>query len=64
MTKLGRPTGGRKNKTVQFRCTQEFIDKMDNLSDALGMDTRTELIEYLVEFIPALAAQNGDCKDE
>jgi hypothetical protein len=64
MTKLGRPTSGRKNKVMQIRCTQEFLDEVDSLCAAFGMDSRTELIEYLVDFIPALAAQKGECLDE
>ena len=56
---MARTTDNPKNKTVSFRATEEFIDRMDALADAFGMN-RTELIEYLVEYIPHLATE---CKD-
>ena len=48
-----------KDKVLQIRCTQSFLDEMDELRSAFGMN-RTELIEYLVEYIPHLATQERD----
>lgn len=45
-----------KTKVLQIRCTQEFLDTVDELRSAFGMN-RTELIEYLVQYLPALAEQ-------
>jgi len=52
-----------KDKTFQIRCDQEFLDTVDELRNAFGMN-RTELIEYLVQYIPELAGQNKDGEDE
>ena len=43
-----------KDKTFQIRCDQEFLDMVDELRQAFGMN-RTELIEHLVHYYPALA---------
>lgn len=43
-----------KNKVLQIRCTQAFLDDVDELREALGMN-RTELIEYLIRYLPTLA---------
>ena len=52
-----------KDKTFQIRCDQEFLDTVDELRQAFGMN-RTELIEYLVQYIPSLAEQqNGAVND-
>jgi hypothetical protein len=45
-----------KDKVLQIRCTQEFLDQVDTLRQDLGMN-RTELIEYLVQYLPFLAKQ-------
>ena len=45
-----------KDKVIQIRCNQEFLDLVDELRHALGMN-RTELIEHLVYYYPALAEQ-------
>jgi hypothetical protein len=49
-----RRTDNPKNKVLQIRCTQEFLDEVDGLREAFGMN-RTELIEYLVQYLPTLA---------
>lgn len=45
-----------KDKVLQIRCTQEFLDIVDELRHAFGLN-RTELIEHLVHYYPALVAQ-------
>jgi hypothetical protein len=45
-----------KDKILNIRCTQEFLNTVDELCSAFGMN-RTEVIEYLVQYIPALATQ-------
>jgi len=52
-----------KDKCFTIRCTQDFLDEVDELRSAFGMN-KTELIEYLVQYIPALAAeQKGAVND-
>jgi len=60
---MARPSNNLKNKVFQIRCTQEFLNTVDDLRSAFGMENRTELIEYLVDFIPTLAGQNKDSED-
>ena len=53
-----------KDKVLQIRCTQDFLNEVDELRSAFGMN-RTELIEYLVQYLPALATeQKGAVNDE
>lgn len=56
---MARLTDHPKNRTITFRATEEFVNEMDNLANAFGMN-RTELIEYLVEYIPNLTSQRDD----
>jgi hypothetical protein len=51
-----------KNKVLQIRCTQGFLDTVDELRSAFGMN-RTELIEYLVQYLPTITGQNKDGND-
>lgn len=63
MTKIGRPTDERKDKTIQFRCTEATLEKLDSLRNAFGMN-RTELFEHLLDYYPRLAARERELLDE
>jgi predicted DNA binding CopG/RHH family protein len=52
-----------KDKRLNIRCTQELLDMVDELRSAFGMN-RTEVIEYLVQYIPALAAKQKGTVDD
>jgi hypothetical protein len=54
-----RKTNNPKDKVLQIRCTQDFLHSVDELRGAFGMN-RTELIEYLVQYIPSLASQQAE----
>ena len=56
------PRPKRKDKVLQIRCNQEFLDTLDGLRQALGMN-RTEMIEFAINLFPALAGQKEDSDD-
>lgn len=52
-----------KDKKLQIRCSQEFLDVLDELSAAFGM-SKTGVIEFAIGLFPTLAAQNKDGENE
>ena len=47
-----------KTKVFQMRVTDEFINTVEELGEAFGMN-KTEVIEFAIELFPALARQKG-----
>jgi len=48
-----------KDKVLQIRCNQEFLDTVDELRAAFGMN-KTEIIEFAIRLFPILAGQKKD----
>jgi len=60
--KQGRPTDNPKTKTFSMRTSEDFLNTLDELADAIG-STRTGAIEFAVNLFPTLGAQNKDGED-
>ena len=60
--KQGRPTDNPKTKTFSMRTSEDFLNTLDELANAFGMN-KTEVVEFAIDLFPTLAAQNKDGED-
>jgi len=60
MNKRGRPNKcNTKNKTFSMRCDQHFLDQVDELRAAFGLN-RSELIEFVVKYYSTISGGNDE----
>ncbi len=52
-----------KNKTFSMRVSDDFLETVDELSAAFGMN-KTEVVEFAIRLFPTLAGQNKDGEHE
>ena len=43
-----------KDKKFQMRCTQQFLDDLDELTNAIGLKSRSAVVELTISIYPAL----------